>query len=160
MANFEIRRDYPGKYISRKFASTASRGLALGADASDPEVAVAATGTKFLGFLTRDVTSTGPQLADHVFADARTELPFKSGDEVSLCKADEIEVEGEPGNAGLLFTSGTGAITTGTAVGTALSFTSGKLYAAQGGDEVFYRLSAQITPETVGNVRILAEAVR
>lgn len=158
-SNFEIRRKYPGMHISRIFDSTGVRGLALGPDPSDSTKAVVADGDQFLGFLTRDVTTDGPVLADHVYP-GRLELPFKSGSEVSLEKADEVEVEGEAGNAGLLVTSGTGAITTGSTVGTALSFSGGKLYAAQGSDQVFYRLSAQLTPVNGGAVRIRAEVVR
>lgn len=158
LSNFEIRREHPGKNISRVFESTGSRGLALGPHASDVTKAIVADGDQFLGFLTRDVTADGAVLADHVYP-GRLELPFKSGGEVALEKADEIEVEGEAGNAGLLITSGTGAIATNTAVGTALSFSAGKLYQAQGADQVFYRLSGQITPLNGGTVRIRAEKV-
>jgi len=159
MSQFEIRRPYRGDHISRKIANAAARGIAYGSHASDPASADLAGGTNFLGFVTRDVVAGGPVLADHVFP-GRLELPFTAGDECSLCKADEIEVEGDLNNGGMLTTSGTGAITGGSSVGAALSFNNGKLRAAQGGDQVFYRLSAQLTPETVGNVRIRAEIIR
>ena len=161
MAEFEIRRGYPGNNISRKYASAAVRGLALGAHASDPESAALAGGTNFIGFLTRAVQVGGPVLADHVYP-GRLELPFNAGDEVSLCKADEVELEDKllVGTATTrLVTSGTGAISTSTSVGAELSFTSGKVYVKQSGDITYYTLSAQLTPETAGQVRILAEKV-
>jgi len=159
-SKFEIRRQYAGSHISRMFTGVVDRGLALGPDDSDPTVAVVATGTKFLGFLTRPVTALGSTLEDAVYP-GRLEGPFKSGGEVTLEKADEVEVEGELANAGLLNTSGTGAITALTSIGTGLSFYNGKLRQAQGGEEVFYRLSGVLTPlEDVTNIRILAEIVR
>ena len=158
LSNFEIRREHPGKNISRVFDSTGSRGLALGPDASDVTKAAVADGDQFLGFLTRDVTSTGPVLGDHVYP-GRLELPFVAGGEVTLEKADEVEVEGEAANAGLVVTSGTGAITTDTAVGTGLSFYGGKWREVQTGEIAFYRLSGQITPVNGGSVRFRAEKV-
>lgn len=166
MAKFEIRRRSPSNYASRIFTGTAVRGIGLGPHATDVESCDFPTaGGTFLGFVARAVTALGPTLADHVFmhgheADSAIELPYKSGDHVSLCKADEIEVEGELGNAGLLTTSGTGAISSGQAIGTALSFaTTGKLRVAQSGDQYYYRVTATLVPEDAGNVRIVAEHV-
>lgn len=83
------------------------------------------------------------------------ESPFIAGQEGSIEKADALDVEG----ADYIFKSGTGEITTGTAVGTKLSFTTGKFYVAQAADIAQFRLAAQMTPKTSGDVRIRVEAI-
>lgn len=166
MAKFEIRRHSPSNYASRKYAGTAVRGTGFGPHATDVESCdLTAVGGTFIGFIARAITAAGPTLADHVYmhgheADNAIELPYKSGDEVSLCKADEIEVEGELGNAGLLTTSGTGAISSGQAIGTKLGFSAtGKLRVAQANDQYYYHVTATLVPEDAGNVRIVAEHI-
>ena len=73
----------------------------------------------------------------------------------------EMEVEGLgtalPGN--LVCTSGTGSISSGTARKTELSVLNGCLRVAQSGDIVLAIMEdANLTPEAVGNVRILIRA--
>jgi phage protein U len=110
----------------------------------------------YVGFVTRDVTTDGPTLADHVYP-GRLELPFEAGDKVSVEKADAVAAEGSD----YILISGTGAITSGTAVGTQLSFVGGKFRVKQSADVAYFTLAAQLTPEEVGNsVRIRAEAIR
>lgn len=151
MAEFEITQKGAGNSISRKFASATSRGVALGAKSDDATSAQLAQGTNFIGFVTRDVTTDGPALADHVYP-GRLELPFKAGQEVAIEQADEIEAEGGT----YLVTSGTGAISGSTAVGSKLSFKDGKLRVKQSADDAYFMLEAQLTPETSGAVRIRA----
>ena len=135
MSNFEIRRVRPGSNISRKFTGTAKRGTAVGAHATDVEVAALAQGTNFLGFLTRDVAADGPSLESRVFP--LLEQAFKSVLEVSLQKADEVECEGTD----CIQTAGDGAVGATTAVGTLLSFKDGKWRVAQSGEVAFGMLT-------------------
>lgn len=119
------------------------------------------------GFLTRASRSTteGSDSEVATLGNPRTpteqlmgwgvDSPFIAGSEGSIEKADALDVEG----ADYIFKSGTGAITTGTAAGTKLSFTTGKFYVAQADDIAQFRLTAQLTPETSGDVRIRVEAI-
>lgn len=151
-SNFEIRRANPGQMISRKFASAAVRGHAVGSHATDPDTAIAATTTNnFLGFLAREVTAAGPLLADHVYP-GRLELVDKAGNEVSI-DPPPLEVDLE-GSDYLTASGSTGGLHTGIAPGTELAFASGKVRVKQSGDVSRYILDAQLTPETAGNVRI------
>ena len=98
-------------------------------------------------------------------------LPAQIGTAVSLRNVAPnglIEVEGEPskgafdytGYSQLLVTSGTGAITTSTALETALSLMNGRWRVAQTGDVIRGRLKAQLTPFVASsNVRILIKLV-
>lgn len=131
---------------SGTYASAAPRGFALGAHASDPEALGLAQGLNFIGFLTRDVVAGGLALADRIHGVTSAtpvglESPFLAGDPVTVEPAVEIEAEG----AALLLTSGTGALTTSSAIGIGLSFKNGKVYAAQSGDSVYFTLSALFT---------------
>jgi hypothetical protein len=83
------------------------------------------------------------------------ETPFESAKEGSIELGETVDVEG----ADLVKSSGTGAITTGTALETELSFDDGKFYVAQTNDIVEFKLEAQLTPVTTGNVRIRARKV-
>ena len=83
------------------------------------------------------------------------ETPFIAGKEGSIEKADALDVEGSD----YIYKSGTGSITTGTAVDTKLSFIAGKFREAQTGEIAQFRLAAQLTPETAGDVRIRVEAI-
>lgn len=164
---FDIRRPDPGWRASRVFnpnqfagLTTAgtlviSRGTALGPHASDPNQCDMADGKNFIGFVMRDVNVGGPSLADHVYPN-RLELPYALGTEVSMEKAYEVDAEG----AGFLVTSGTGALSVATAVGATISFNDGRFYAAQTGDQVFYRVSAILTPTIAGNLRMRFETTR
>ena len=157
MSNFEIRRVRPASNISRKFTGTAKRGTALGAHATDVEAAALAQGTNFLGFLTRDVSADGPSLESRVLP--LLEQAFKSGLEVSLQKADEIECEGTD----YIQTTGGAAIGSATPVGTLLSFKDGKWQVAQTGEVAFGTLTGNsglggsTLPSENGGLRIRVE---
>lgn len=170
-SQFEILRRKPVLNASGNFASslvnsatagteTGARGLALGAHATDPESLDLAGGKNFIGHLTRRVVVGGLTLADRVFGVTSAtpvglESPFTDGLEVTVERAEEIEVEGWA-----YLYSGTGQIVPGTAVGAALSFINGLLRIAQSGDNVYYQLTANnLTPMTVGTLRIRAVAV-
>lgn len=149
---------------------TAARGLALGALGANPVSGGAANnsegldlagGNNFLGHLTRRVVIGGLTLADRVFGVTSAvpvglESPFSDGLEVTVESAQTIEAEGTQ----YLLTSGTGAITGSTAVGTGLSFNNGLLYVAQAADQVYYRLTANNLPAADGvSLRIRADNV-
>ena len=185
-STFEVLRrvktlNFSGKFVSAYLAAnsgsgaavagteTAPRGLALGAVgaspasgavANDPEGLDLANGTSFIGHLTRRVVVGGLTLTDRVFGVTSAvpvgcESPFSDGLEVTVEKAQTIEVEG----GSYLVLSGTGAISSGTAVGAKLSFSNGLLYVAQGSDQVFYLLTANNLTSTDGSsLRIRAEA--
>ena len=149
---------------------TAARGLALGAagaapasgaTANDETALDLASGTSFLGHLTRRVVVGGLDLASRVFGvtsaiPVGTESPFQDGLEVTVEKAEEIEAEG----SSYLLLSGVGAITTATTVGTGLSFKNGLFYVAQGGDTTYYQLTANnLTSSDGTSLRIRAVAI-
>lgn len=118
-------------------AGAAKRGTAY-QDAGGTSLGTAelADGTKPLaGFVTREVKASGPTLNDVVFEDYLQ--PFRGGQEGSLEKFEELEVEGTDYIDA--------SITSGTALQTDLSFTAGKLGTKGGGQIAFYRLSAVIT---------------
>jgi hypothetical protein len=123
----------------------------MGQKLDDPDSFVPATGTNFIGHVTRDVTTDGPTLEDRVFGRTSTtpvplNEPFKAGNEVTVRQHEEIEVEGTD----LVQTSGTGGITAITTPGTKLSLNAGRFYQAQTGDHVFYLLTANNLPDTTG----------
>ena len=155
MNKFEATRlDMGAGHISRSFTGTAKRGTAMGAHLTTETACVVATPTNFLGFALREVTTDGPTLEEQVFP--ALEFPYKSGEQISLFKALEVEAEGSD----FILLSGVGQITTQTAVGTLLSFIAGKFYASQSGDMPFYMLSANnLTPEEAGELRIRAERI-
>lgn len=157
---FEITRRNPGINASATFASAAVRGLGVGAHATDPAAFDLAQHNTFIGHLTRRVTVGGLTVTDRVFGvtsdvPVGVEAPFVAGQEVSAEKALEIEVEGSD----YMVTSGTGAITGSTAVGTSASYCNGKLRATQTGELVNYVLTANnLTPSETGNLRCRFEA--
>jgi hypothetical protein len=156
MAEFEIIRSYPGSNVSLAIPVVAARGVAMQTDGATPTQAkLAGAGGHFAGFLTRNVTATGPTLADHVYP-GRIELDVKQGLECSLEKADAVEAEGPTH----VLDSGTGLIDMNTAADTELAFREGKFAVKQNGETAYYKLAAQLTPETVGQVRIRVEAIR
>ena len=137
---------------------SAPRGLALGAHATDPEQLALATGKTFTGHLTRRVVVGGMSLADRVFGvtsavPVGTESGFTDGMEVTVEKAEEIEVEG----ASYIQLTGTGLINGATAIGTPLSFVNGLFYVAQAGDTAYYNLTANnLTSSDGTSLRIRA----
>jgi hypothetical protein len=156
MANFEIIRHSKSDNVSLIIPVAASRGVAFQVDGSDPTKGkLAAVAGHFVGFLTRNVTVTGPALADHVYP-GRLELDVKVGDACSLEKADAVEAE----SSVYLMDSGTGAIDANTAVDSPLAFKQGRFYVAQSGDTPYFKLAAHLTPEDSGNAtRIRAEVI-
>lgn len=155
---FKITRALPGNAVSAKINFPAARGLGVQFDPTKPQTFGGgtaefkkATGTRAF-FLERDVLSE----ADfNTGALQRALLPMdtllspeKVGTFVTARAAQEIEVE----SLDLVLTSGTGAISSGTAAGTELSFDRGKLRVKQSGDELAGWLREQITPEDSGNV--------
>jgi len=116
-----------------------------------------------IGYTTQDMDTEGTtSLAAYkkLALGGQIEIPMKKGQAMTLrCPKPgaEIIVEGlgtaGPGN--LLVTSGTGAISTGTAVEEELSFLNGSVRIAQAGDKVeAHLLDPGLTPYTAGNVRI------
>ncbi len=168
---FEILRRRPQLNASGSFASsqlgsaaagteTAARGLALGAHTTDPDSLALASGGNFVGHLTRRVVVGGLSLADRVFGVTSAtpvglESPFTDGLEVSVERAEEVELEGPA-----YLYSGTGMITSATTVPQDLSFINGLVRVAQAGENVYYTLTANnLTPMTTGNLRIRMVAV-
>lgn len=159
MAELEIRRRYPGPNASLIIPIAAAVGIAIKRLSTDPTQGALADGDGFVGFLTRAVTADGPSLIDQAMAGqlGRLELDAKIGDAVSLEKGDAVEAEGL---THLVASGSTGGIGLGATIGSELSFYDGKFRVAQGGDTAFFNLAAILTPETAGQVRILAEAIR
>lgn len=113
------------------------------------------------GFVMRDVRvpsdgiNGNPRTDTEILYNQGLEVAFTGGRHGTLEWGEEVEVEGTD----LILTSGTGAITTGTAVGTKLSFLNGKFRVAQSAEYAQFRLVAQMTPITVGQVRIKASEI-
>lgn len=154
MSKFNITRPSASRYVSGKYTGTALRGAPMGAHASDDEAFAVATGTNFIGFVTRPVTADGDVLANHIYP-GRIETDFKSGGYVTLEKADEVEVAG----ADYIDNSGSNAITSETTVGTKVSFAAGKFAAAEGTDIAYFTLSAQLGNDGDGDNTVRLEKV-
>lgn len=147
LSNFDITRSNPhAPNASGKVNFAAVRGLALGAHATDATQLAVAGPKNFIGFLCRNVIAGGISDADRLYGGRESdtvvgpESPVAVGKYASVRQADEIEAEG----SALVLTSGTGALSSATAIGQALSFepNSGKIRIAQSGDVVFLTLSA------------------
>lgn len=102
-----------------------------------------------------DGINGNPRTDTEILYNQGLEVGFTGGRQGTLEWGCEIEAEGTDH----LLTSGTGTITTGTAVGTKLSFLNGKLREAQSGEYAQFRLVAQMTPITAGQVRIKASEI-
>lgn len=152
MAKFEITKRSPRPYKSLLTAADAAalRGIAFMEDAATAGSAKLADGSvPFAGFITRPVQVGGPVLGDSIYPN-RIELPTASGDAATFEYAEEFEAEG----ADYLY-SGTGGLTSGTAVGTRCSFKDGKIRSAQTDDIAeFYVAANGLTPEDAGALRI------
>jgi hypothetical protein len=120
------------------------------------------------GFLAQEVQASNPDVEDLMF---EKDLHVGLGEKASLIVVEdggEIAVEGEPDieeydadTLGLLVTTGTGAITAATAVGTDLSVVDGLWRVAQSTDRVKGVLRCQMTPWVdEDNIRILIEIQR
>ncbi len=159
--SFEITQRHADLVESRVFTLPASasvlRGTALAQHPIDGEQAVLANDDRaFIGFLTRDVTTDGPTLADSVYP-GRLETPFKTGSAIGLdAGAIEIEVEG----ADVVMTSGARAVSGSITVGTLLAFQEGKVSLATTGKLAYFVLSAQVPAVDSGNgFRIRARSI-
>jgi hypothetical protein len=154
MSLFEIKRRSPHDNISIELDFASVRGKAIMRDTTTPTKGALAAGV-FLGFLTRDVVDGGPTAIERAGVyPGRLEQDDDFG-QVTLELADAVEAEGSD----YVLTSGTGALSSGTAIGTLLSFVDGKFYVAQGSDEKPFRLGKVLTEEVSGNLRIYAERV-
>lgn len=160
---FEITRRDPSINASAVFTPAQGfdpvpRGFALGAHATDAAAFDVAQHNTFLGHTTRIMRVGGLTITDRVFGvtsetPVGVESPFIAGQEITLEKAKEIELEGSD----YLVLSGTGAVAANTAVGTNLSFYNGYLRQTQNGEVPNYVLTAHLTPATDGAIRIRAE---
>jgi hypothetical protein len=154
---FEIKRTSPRRNVSliTPSGTTYPRGTAF-QESDTLGTAELADSTKAqVYFATREIKNGGPTLSDDVFP-GRLESPATAGDEASFEDAEVIEAEG-----GDYIATGTGAITSATAVDTEVALTGGKFRAAQSGEYVWGLLkSASLTPEDSGNaVRISVEKI-
>lgn len=142
------------------------RGTFLDIDPTDETEAILASGNA-VGLTVQDIDNeglTGLQ-GYQDFTIGKLDRNVKKGRPVSLRNyypGAFLEFEGKgaaaPGN--LVATTGTGALSTGTAKGTELSFLNGSIRAAQSGDNVFMLMEkADVTPETGGNVRVRVKMV-
>ncbi len=151
-SKFDItRRDNGAGNASGIYDAVAPRGLALGAHATDPTKFDLAQSNNFIGVLTRDVTAAGLSLADRMFGRTSDdpvglEGPFTAGEPVSVEKPHEMELEGYD----LFIQSGTGAITTSTAIPQKLSYFNGRLRISQSGEDVNMHLTGNNLPSTDG----------
>lgn len=113
------------------------------------------------GFVMREIRvpadgiNGNPRTDTEILYNQGLETPFTAGREGTLEWGSEIEAEGTD----YLLTSGTGTITGGTAVGAKLSFLNGKFRVAQSGEYAQFRVVAQMTPITAGQVRIKASEI-
>ncbi len=157
--NFEILRQGPEEPVAVASEAALPRGTFLTRSDADPTLGVAAT-DHYLGVNTRAVVTSRDPL--DLLQPLGLELPVVArvgstgdGGMVSLVRVLEGEAEG----ADHLVLSGTGLISSGTAVGTELGIFGGKLRVAQEGDVAFFRLTAKPTPVTADAVRIRFEAL-
>ena len=181
-SQFEILRRQRILNASGKFLSasgtlpaagtvTAERGIALGAvgaspvsgaTANDSEAFDFAQHNTYIGNLTRRVVVGGLDLASRVFGVTSAvpvglESPFQDGLEVTVERPEEMELEGST----YLVVSGTGAITTSTAIGANLSYYNGLLRASQTNEIVNFQLTANNLTSTDGTslrIRVITSA--
>ncbi len=155
--SFVNRRPFPGdanNYGDRTYDVAATRGTPVGVHTTDKTKLILAAPNNFKGFLGREVTVGGPALVDHLMPVVQ-EFPIAAGQLVPVIIPPlEIELGTE-----FILESGTGAITSATSVPQKLSFIGGKARIAQSGDDVEYRLVAQIDPLEGENTRIRCERV-
>lgn len=157
---FEIKRRSNKPPVPMKApVAAAPRGLAIMVDPNDttddfPKQGIAAAAFA-LGFLPKDVTADGASLTERIGVfPGRIELEAKVGDEIDLDPLPEAyECEGSQ----YILTSGTGAITSGTALGTLISFVDGKARVKQTNDVAQYSLQGKPAAEVNGNLRLYLE---
>lgn len=150
---FQVTRALSGNVISALINFEAVRGLAVSVDPTKSSVFGDGTAefqkaTSTPGFfLERDVLTEIPDRL-RLFPQRTFLTPEVLGNRVTARKPQEIIVEG----LDLVLTSGTGAISDGTAPDTALGLDRGKWRVKQGGDEVAGYLREQITPAESENI--------
>ena len=116
----------------------------------------------FLGFLTHEVNLSGTTDAAgfKAFTIGQQDLALSRGSQVTLRvpipgALVELEGVGAAGYDQLVVTSGTGALSTSTGLGTPLGAIKGGIRAAQAGDFIIgYVRQANQTPENAGELRI------
>lgn len=139
------------------------RGRAVGAHSSDPTKVIDAAPGNFIGFLSRDVTKTGPTFArlnglpDGADVDYNPlETPIKTGEYSTIEHADIFEAEG----GDFVIDSGTGALSSATPVGTLLEFSGGKLRERQGTNKPEYVVDGVLVGadlvDSINSFRIIA----
>ncbi len=137
---------------------TAFQQSAAAVNAEGSNLAELADGTKpFDGFVTRGIITAlpGPTYADMGMGQQPLEQDFLAGYEVGLEDADQYQAEGA------YLYSGTGQITSATALKTKCSFRDGKTVVAQTGQYAEYMLIEKLTPEVAtNNVRGRFERIR
>lgn len=155
-----VRRRHDGQSISGTVNFLAPQGLMVRHDPTDLTKLIKSDNVT--GFeLTRQVVSEADLSALILLnaqfpTGAETYPPTRIGDAASASKVLEIEVEGSD----LIELSGTGAISSGTAVDTDLGLFSGKWRVKQGGDDLAGVLRNQLDPVDPDNTcRILIDSI-
>jgi hypothetical protein len=138
-------------YIHGTTDFLAPRGLGVQVDPTDESKLILADGVS--GFqLERDIvgnTTEGEVNARLLETVMPTDFskPYIKGATVSARRVTRMQLEG----ADVLLTSGTGLLSGSTPAGTQLSYSNGKLYIAQTGDEVAFIVRRQLDPENNAN---------
>jgi hypothetical protein len=144
-------------YIHGTIQQTAPRGFGMMLDPTDVTKLIPANAVA--GFqMERDsvgVTTTDEQNARLLEASLPADFskPYAVGATISARRVTRMELEGSD----LILTSGTGAVSSGTAANTALGYSAGRLRVKQGSDEIAFYLRAQLTAEDPANFRLLVE---
>jgi len=141
----------PDGYVSEHLTVgfEGERGLLIGYHASTANAGALASGHNFVGHLVRRVTTAGPVGLDHLYGHDTTgspggwELPDKVGNAVSLELSKEFVA-----NDTFIVASGTGALTTATAVGTKCEAYNGKLREAQDEHDALFIVAEQVTVDS------------
>ena len=165
-SNFEIRRQRTKGTISGLLPAGSALvvGTPLMINSKDAATGIntfALANTRVDGFLTKSARTTPGLSADEIafnlvtYDSGEIATPFEAGKAASIELADALEIEGSDYIVG----SGTGAITSGTAAGSVISFASGKARVAQSNDWAEYRLAAQMTPVNGGACRLYLEKI-
>ncbi len=130
------------------FLAVAGNGVVR--DPNNVEALIPATGTRAY-LLTRDVVAT--RSIEDMVVPQGVVYPTVKGEPGTARKVTQAEIEGTD----LLITSGTGALSNGTAVNTELGWYSGRLRAKQSGEEIAGWVRGQLTPLEGGTVRLMVE---
>lgn len=150
---FQVTRARNGNVVSALINFEAPRGLAVQFDPSKSSAFgdgtaefVRATNTRGF-YLERDVVTEIPAI-DFLFPQRRVLTQEVVGNRVTAREPQEIIVEG----LDLVMTSGTGAISSGTAANTKLGLFNGKWRVQQGSDELAGYLREQMAIQDAANL--------